>query len=131
MAFIVRFIPPFEFEIESVVLAGVALWALGLYLGFSPVGQWVTEQLNRWFNHAERSLYTSAEEFERTRKGRESQNAFWASILSIVPFLIAGAICNVLVDVSLGRSWSISLGILACVGCGVYELGRRTGEEYE
>jgi hypothetical protein len=131
MAFIVRFIPPFEFEIESIVLAGTALWALGLYLGFSPIGDWVTEQFNRWFNHVERSLYTSAEEFERTRKGRESQNAFWASLFSIIPFLIAGVLCHVLVDISLGQSWSISLGILTCVGCGVYELGRRTGEEYE
>ncbi|MEB3210393.1 MAG: hypothetical protein VKL39_03535 [Leptolyngbyaceae bacterium] len=131
MAFIVRFIPPFEFEIESIVLAGTALWALGLYLGFSPVGDWITEQLNRWLNYVERSLYTSAEEFERTRKGRESQNAFLASLLSIIPFLIAGALCHVLVGITLGRSWSISLGILACVGCGVYELGRRTGEEYE
>ena len=131
MAFIVRFIPPFEFEIDSVVLAGMALWALGLYLGFSPVGDWVTGQLNRWLNYAERSLYTSAEEFERTRKGRESQNAFLASLLSIIPFIIIGAGCNFLIDVSLGRSWAISLGILTCMGCGVYELGRRTSQGFE
>lgn len=131
MAFIVRLFPPFAFEIDSAVLAGSALWALGLYLGFTPLADWITLQLNRWLNYAERSLYTSAEEFERTRKGRESQNAFLASLLSILPFLAVGIGCNVLVDISLGRSWAISLGILACVGCGVYELGRRTGQHYE
>ncbi len=131
MAFIIRLIPPFVFEIDSVALAGAALWALGLYLGFTPVADWLTEQLNRWMNYADRSLYTSAEEFERTRKARESQNAFLASLLSIIPFLVVGIGCNFLVDISLGKSWSISLGILACVGCGVYELGRRTGQNYE
>lgn len=131
MAFVVRFIPPFEFEIDSIVLAGTALWALGLYLGLSPIGDWITEQLNRWFNYAERSLYTSAEEFERARKGWEAQNAFLASLLSIIPFLVMGAGCHILIDISLGRSWAISLGIMACLGCGVYELGRRTSQEFE
>jgi hypothetical protein len=131
MAFIVRLIPPFVFEIDSAALAGSALWALGLYLGFSPVADWITEQLNRWLNYADRWLYPSAEEFERTRQARESQNAFLASLLSILPFFVIGVGCNLLVDISLGRSWSISLGILACVGCGVYELGRRTGQNYE
>lgn len=131
MAFIVRFIPPFAFEIDSAVLAGAALWALGLYLGFMPIADWMTDQLNRWLNYAERSLYTSTEEFERTRSGREAQNAFLASLLSIIPFLVMGIGCDVLVDISLGRSWAISLGILACVGCGVYELGRRAGQPYE
>ncbi len=117
---------PFHFEISMSSLAGAALWALALYLGFSPVGDWVTLQLNRWFNFAERSLYTSATEFERTRKGRESQNAFLASLLSIVPFLALGGVAEYGVEISLGHSWGISIGILACVGCGVYELGRRT-----
>ncbi|NET57932.1 MAG: hypothetical protein F6K47_17775, partial [Symploca sp. SIO2E6] len=72
-----------------------------------------------------RSLYLSEEEFEKTRKSREAQNAFYASMFSIVPFLIVGALCNCGVALSLGRSWAISVGILACMGCGVYELGRR------
>jgi hypothetical protein len=119
---------PFSLELNKVAIAGATLWSLALYLGFSPLNQWVMEQLNRWFNFAERSLYTSQSEFERTRQARESQNAFYASIFSIVPFLIAGALCNWLVEISLGGSWSISMGILACIGCGVYELGRRDGE---
>ncbi len=116
----------FRFALDATVLAGASLWSLALYLGFSPVSEWVMQQLNRWFNFAERSLYTSSEEFERTRSARESQNAFYASIFSIVPFLVIGGLCNYAVEISLGRSWAISMGVLACMGCGVYELGRRS-----
>lgn len=112
--------------IDTTGIAGASLWALALYLSFPSVGEWVMQQLNRWFNFAERLLYTSAEEFERTKTARESQNAFYASIFSILPFLVIGGLCNYLVELSLGRSWAISMGILACIGCGVYELGRRS-----
>ncbi len=116
---------PFKIELDTTMIAGAALWSLALYLGFSPLSEWVMEQLQRWFNFAERSLYTSQEEFERTRNAREAQNAFYASMFSIVPFLVVGALCNWGVEWSLGGSWAISMGILACMGCGVYELGRR------
>ncbi|NJO42781.1 MAG: hypothetical protein HC769_18180 [Cyanobacteria bacterium CRU_2_1] len=121
----------FHFNLSTTTLAGVALWSLALYLGFSPISEWVIEQFTRWLNFAERSLYTSSQEFERTRRARESQNAFYASLLSIVPFLIAGGLCNWFVEVGLGHSWTISVGIIACVGCGVYELGRRDGQSAE
>src|SRR5579883_641488 len=116
---------PFRIQLRAIAIAGTGLWALALYLGVATLSEWVTHQLNRWFNFAERSLYTSIEEFERTRQGREAQNAFYASICSIVPFLLLGALCNYIVELTLGRSWAISVGILACVGCGIYELGRR------
>lgn len=119
---------PFRLAIDTTAIAGAFLWSLALYLGFSPVGEWVQEQLNRWFNFAERSLYTSQTEFERTKKGRESQNAFFASLFSIIPFLIAGALCNWGVEIGLGGSWGISMGLLACIACGIYELGRRDGQ---
>ncbi|RAM52192.1 MAG: hypothetical protein C6Y22_07705 [Hapalosiphonaceae cyanobacterium JJU2] len=119
---------PFSFDLDTVAIAASSLWSLALYLGFSPVNRWIIEQLNRWFNFAERSLYTSKSEFEKTRQARESQNAFYASVFSIIPFLLIGALCNWGVELSLGSSWSISMGILACIGCGVYELGRRDGE---
>ena len=119
---------PFRFELNTIAIAGASLWSLALYLGFASVNQWVIEQLNRWFNFAERSLYTSQTEFEKTRKARESQNAFYASLFSIVPFLIVGALCNWGLEISLGESWGISTGILACMGAGIYELGRRDGE---
>lgn len=119
---------PFRLNLDASVIAGASLWSLALYLSLSSLTQWVMEQLSRWFNFAERSLYASAEEFEKTRKNREAQNAFYASVLSIVPFLFVGGLCNWGVELSLGRSWAISMGILACMSCGVYELGRRHGQ---
>jgi hypothetical protein len=35
-----------------------------------------------------------------------------------------GGLCNWGIEIGLGRSWSISFGILACIACGVYELGK-------
>lgn len=122
---------PFLFSIDKALIASIALWSLALYLGFSPISHWVIDQLQRWFNFAERSLYTSEEEFERTRPAREAQNAFYASLFSIVPFLLAGALCNYGVEVGLGKSWALSVGILACMGAGVYELGRQDGKSSE
>jgi small-conductance mechanosensitive channel len=121
---------PFSFELDKIAIAGACLWSLALYLALPKLNQWVIEQLNRWFNFAERSLYTQSE-YERTRNARESQNAFYASLFSIVPFLVMGAFLNWVIELSLGPSWGISMGILACMGCGVYELGRRDGESLD
>ncbi|MEA5569930.1 hypothetical protein [Calothrix sp. UHCC 0171] len=122
---------PFSFEIDKIAIAGTTLWSLALYLGLSSLSEKIIELLNRWFNFAEGFLYVSKEEFEKTRKARESQNAFYASVFSIVPFLAVGALVNWLLDLGLGGSWGISTGILACMGCGVYELGRRTAQSEE
>ena len=122
---------PFQFKIDLTTLAGIGLWALALYLGFSPVSEWVMIKLENWMNLAERSLYTSTQEYERSKKASESLNALLASLLSIIPFLIVGGFCNWGVEVSLGRSWTISMGIISCIGCGVYELGRRDGQSIE
>ncbi|RZM82269.1 hypothetical protein [Leptolyngbya iicbica] len=119
---------PFSFSVDPLAVSGATLWALSLYLAFSPVSDWVTLQLTRWFNFAERSLYLSEEEFEKTRAGRESQNAFWASMFSVLPFIALGTVIHYGVIWGLGGSWSVSLGLLCAVGSGVYELGRRDSQ---
>ncbi|PSO86223.1 MAG: hypothetical protein BRC43_12000 [Cyanobacteria bacterium QS_3_48_167] len=119
---------PFRINFDATMIAGACLWSFALYLSLFSVREWITTQLDRWFNFAERSLYTSAEEFERTRQARESQNAFYASLFSIIPFLGVGILCNLGVEFSLGRSWAISMGLLACMACGVYELGRQSNQ---
>ncbi|MEM1308872.1 MAG: hypothetical protein AAF892_15185 [Cyanobacteria bacterium P01_D01_bin.71] len=119
---------PFAFSIDPLAVSGATLWALALYLAFAPLSDWVMLQLMRWFNFAERSLYLSQEEFERTRAGRESQNAFWASMFSILPFIALGTLIHYGVIWGLGGSWSVSLGLLFAVGSGVYELGRRDSQ---
>jgi hypothetical protein len=118
---------PFTFRFEPLVFASITLWTLGLYLALTPIGDWLMAQLVRWFDFAERSLYTSAEEYERTRPARTAQNSFYASIGSIIPFFALGALSHYLVHLALGDSWALSLGILSAIGAGVYEIGRRTG----
>lgn len=116
---------PFTFEVDTVMIAGICLWSLALYLGLSSVREWIIKMLDRWFNFAERALYLSQEEFEKTRAARESQNAFYASLLSIMPFFALGSLFNWGVELGLGRSWTVSMGIMACIALGVYELGKR------
>jgi hypothetical protein len=116
---------PFKFAVDTVMIAGTCLWSLALYLGLSSVREWIIKMLARWFNFAERFLYLSQEEFERTRTARESQNAFYASLFSIMPFFALGGLFNWGVELGLGRSWTVSMGIMACIALGVYELGRR------
>lgn len=120
---------PFQIYLDTAAIASVGLWSIALYIGFSPLSEWVMAQLQRWFNFAERSLYTSTEEFERTRPAREAQNAFYASLFSIIPFLAVGVLCNYSIEFGLGRSWGISVGMLACIVAAVYELGRRSGQQ--
>ena len=123
---------PFQISIDTAMLLGSALWALALYLGLSSLSDWVALQLNRWFNYAEASfLYDSKEELERTRLARESQNEFLASLLSILPFFGIGALVEYSLEVGLGQSWGISLGIMAGLGAAIYELGRRSTEASE
>jgi hypothetical protein len=122
-------ITPFQFEVDTTAIAGASLWALGLYIGLPTLKTWIADRLTRWFNFAERSLYPSDEEFERTRPARESQNLFYASLFSPVPFLILGVIGHYSIALTLGRSWAVSFGIMLCMGLGIYQLGRQTGSE--
>lgn len=114
---------PFSFEIDSISLAGSCIWSLALYIGLDSTKLWISDRLERWFNFAEGWLYTSDEEFEETRAAREAQNAFYASVFSIIPFLIAGAIANWIIDISFGgSSWAIALGIMTCALCSLFAL---------
>lgn len=121
-------IPPFQFQIDLTLLTGISLWSLALYLAFFPVSELLMEKLGDWMNRSERSLYRTQAEFDQAQAVRESMNAFYASLLSVLPFLGVGGLCNWGVALSLGQSWTISLGLIAAIGCGVYELGRRDGQ---
>lgn len=123
---------PFSFELDTVSLAGSCIWSLALYIGLDSTKKWVSNQLERWFNFAEGWLYTSTEEFEATRPARESQNAFYASVFSIVPFLVAGVLTNWLTDISFGgSSWAIALGIMTCAICSLFALANQNYDDYE
>jgi hypothetical protein len=111
--------------IEPLVVTGVSLWALTLYLSFARLRQGTMEGLIRWFNFAGRSQ--SETDPEKTRLARESQREFWASLLSIVPFLFGGGLCYYGIAVGLGQSWAISFGIMGIIISGIYELARASG----
>jgi hypothetical protein len=118
---------PVSFSFDPTTFAGITLWSLALYLGFSPISNRVVEQLTHWFDEVERRLKSST----NPHQSQDSLNGLYASLLSIVPFLLVGMGCSVAVELGLGRSWSISLGILSAIGAGVYELGRRDGQASE
>jgi hypothetical protein len=120
---------PFDISVNTVSLASVCLWSLGLYLSLGKLKLWLIERLQCWFNFAERSLYTSQEEFERTRAAREAQNLFYASLVSILPFFALAIGCNLLVEIGLGHNWALSLGIMAVIIGAVYALGRQDALE--
>ena len=123
---------PFSFELDTVQVAGSCIWSLALYIGLDSTKKWIAYQLERWFNFAEGWMYTSTEEFEKTRPARESQNAFYASILSIFPFLILGAITNWAIDIGFGgSSWAIALGLMTCAICGLFALANNDYDNYE
>ncbi|MBD0334852.1 MAG: hypothetical protein ICV62_05140 [Cyanobacteria bacterium Co-bin13] len=117
----------FPIPIDTARIAGVALWSLALYLGFSPISDRVVEQIYRWLNIAG-EVTRSTQTEHRPHPQRDAQYAFVASLLSVLPFLVVGGLLNYGVELGLGRSWAISVGMLACVSCGVYELGRRDGQ---
>lgn len=121
----------FDFDFQPLVLLSIVLWTLALYLALTPLSDWLMVQLVRWFDFAERSLYTSAEEYEKTRPAREAQNSFYASVFSIIPFFFLGTLSHYLADFVLGDSWALSLGVLSAVGAAVYELGRRSDTEQD
>ena len=123
---------PFSFELDTVQIAGSCIWSLALYIGLDSTKKWIAYQLERWFNFAEGWMYTSTEEFEKTRPARESQNAFYASVLSIFPFLIVGAITNWAIDISFGgSSWAIALGLMTCAICGLFALANNDYDNSE
>lgn len=123
---------PFSFEIDSISLVGSCIWSLALYIGLDSSRTWISTQLERWFNFAERWMYTSVEEFESTRPAREAQNAFYASILGIIPFLVLGAITNWVTDISFGgSSWAIALGLMTCAICSLFALANQDQENYK
>ncbi|MDJ0571043.1 MAG: hypothetical protein QNJ53_18615 [Pleurocapsa sp. MO_192.B19] len=126
------YIIPFSFEVDTVNIASSCIWSLALYIGLDSTKEWISKQLARWFNFAEGWLYTSAEEFEETRPARESQNAFYASVLSIVPFLIMGAVVNWVINISFGgNSWALALGIMTCAICSLFALANQDYGEDE
>ncbi|NEQ48815.1 MAG: hypothetical protein F6K11_01605 [Leptolyngbya sp. SIO3F4] len=107
--------------VDPVWISGIFLWALALYLMFSPL---VTKLVTALEQQAMKRLAST----RRSQIELTNLAELYASILSILPFVLAGGLLSYLLDIGLGHSWTISWGIIACIGSGVYELGRRDGQ---
>lgn len=118
---------PFSLSIDTAGIAGIALWSLALYLGFSPLSDRTFNQIHQWLTVASQ-VVDDAQPGGKRRQQQEGPTVLWASLLSVLPFLVVGGLVNYGVELGLGRSWAISVGVIACVGSGVYELGRRDGQ---
>lgn len=101
--------PSFPATFDTAAIAGTALWAIALYLGFSPTVDRVITALER----------------------RLGEGSAAASLLSVVPFLLLGGLLYCGLALTMGGSWAVSLGVISAMGCGVYELGRRDGQASE
>lgn len=112
----------FPFSLGSI--AGTVLWALALYLGFSPVADRVIDGCQRWIQSLKVDSQASA---RLNRPGQTEAQMAAASLLSVVPFLAAGGVAHYGLSFSLGGSWAVSLGMIAFIIGGVYELGRQSG----
>lgn len=117
-------IPPWlPVSLSLGTIAGTVLWALALYLGFSPVANRVIDGCHRWIQ----SPKVDAPAAPSAHPGHAAQMAA-ASLLSVVPFLALGGMAHYGLSLSLGGSWAVSLGIIAFMVGGVYELGRQSGQ---
>jgi len=103
--------------IDTTAIAASCLWAFALYLGGESPREWLTAWLERRLRPIAQGLGCSE---------RAAAHALGASVLGIVPFLMAGALCHWGIVQTLGARWSVAVGLLACVACGIYELGRRS-----
>lgn len=106
-------------------IAGTVLWALALYLGFSPVADRVIDGCHRWLQSLKAD---SAAPSNRPGNPDHDAQMAAASLLSVVPFLALGGMAHYGLSFSLGGSWAVSLGIIAFIIGGVYELGRQSGQ---
>ena len=104
---------------DPVWISGIFLWALALYLMFSPL----VLRLVSTLEHQALGWLASSK-----RQNKSDLAELYASIFSIVPFVLAGGLCNYLLDISMGRSWTLSFGLIACMVSGVYEIGRRDSQ---
>ncbi len=115
----------FSLTINPPIVTGVSLWALTLYLSLARLRNSTVDSLKRWLDFTGQP--PSETDLEKTQLSRESQREFWASLLSIVPFLIGGGLCYYGIAVGLGQSWAISFGIMGIIVSGIYELARSSG----
>jgi hypothetical protein len=108
------------FALSSGAVAGTALWAITGYLILSSrvpaLMEWTYSRLNATFGATPEPI------------SNHGLFSLLAALLSVVPFVGLGALAQYGLTLTLGGSWGVSLGVIAGMACGIYELGRRDGE---
>jgi len=110
--------------IDTATVAGISLWALALYWAFSPFGQALTDRLiQRWTGQQH-----SPEGEPSAEPSVPPYYDALASLVALVPFLAGGTTAYGTTALTLGPSWAVSFGVISCMGCGIYELGRQNSQ---
>ncbi|MFZ4640946.1 MAG: hypothetical protein ACOYMP_11180 [Nodosilinea sp.] len=120
----VGFLTPLLSHLQPGAVAGTALWAITAYLACYP-------RVQRYTDWIYRRLGPSLQDQAPESAADQSPGAAWsglASLLSVIPLVLLGALTQYGLTLTLGGSWGVSLGVIASMACGIYELGRRDGE---
>jgi hypothetical protein len=118
-------------RLDPVWIAGVGLWGMTLYLAFSHLSDRTAITLQNWLSSIVQATDSHEKQRQHSREQDNSQVAFWASLLSIIPFVGMGSLCYLLCVWGLGTSWAVSFGLMGALISGVYELGRRSTESLD
>jgi hypothetical protein len=118
-------------RLDPVWIAGVGLWGMTLYLAFSSLSARTAITFQNWLSSIVQNAAASEKQRQYSQEQDHSQVAFWASLLSIIPFVGVGALCYLLCVWGLGTSWAVSFGLMGALISGVYELGRRSTESLD
>lgn len=117
---------PFSIDaLNTATVAGISLWALAFYWAFSPFGQTLTDRLvHRWTGQQ------AAQDNPMHNAAPETPPHYdaLASLVALVPFLAGGTTAYGTTALTLGPSWAVSFGVISCMGCGIYELGRQNSQ---
>ncbi len=105
-------------------VAGTALWAITGYLVLSSrvpsLMEWIYARLSTTTQIGPEPIPEPTPD--------HGLFSLLAALLSVVPFVGLGALTQYGLGLTLGGSWGVSLGVIAAMVCGIYELGRRDSE---
>lgn len=112
------------FPLSPGAVAGTALWAITGHLVLSSrvpsLMEWIYTRLSP-------TIPTDAEPVPGASPDQALLSLLTA-LISVMPLGALGALTQFGLTLSLGGSWGVSLGVIAAMVCGIYELGRRDSE---
>ena len=111
----------FGWELNSTIVGGTFLWSLALYISLDEFRDSLIDGLESLL----RKISLGNSQPQNSSELSESSREIFASLISILPFLMGGVLCHWLVEIGFGQGWSVSMGVLVVISCAVYDLGRK------